>query len=274
MENNENKQVEEKNIKKNGRKALIAIIVILILIIVGLLAFIGIKLEWFGNKEDSDKNTTSVVNNTNNSSENNEIENTVNNVIDNVSKNNTDENTVNKTGDDNQTEKNENEMSSGVKKLQISDEAILNILIDTEPFENGANLSTQQYLAIVYNALNEDYVVIDKDRSSDSGNGKVEFTVDEINSIIYSLFGVTLKSYENYGDVFIYKNGKYILQHSDRGASVPVAKSVSKDAAAGTAYINYDLYLRDENEGIEDFNGSYSIGRSGVTSFVSCKKKM
>jgi hypothetical protein len=37
-------------------------------------------------------------------------------------------------------------------------------------------------------------------------------------------------------------------------------------------YINYDLYM--SNNGKEVVVGSYAIGKSNVTSFVTCKKEM
>ncbi|MBQ3409067.1 MAG: hypothetical protein IJH12_07700 [Clostridia bacterium] len=227
------------------------IIFFLVIIVVGTLVFAGVKLDWFGlNKKNADheavqnKSTTETIKNTNEEEE--------------IQLNNPDEDSE--------------VLYSGVKKMDISDEAILNILIDTEPFDNGAELTTEQYLAIVYNALNEDYVVIDTNRRAHAGNGTATFSVDEINNIVYTLFGVVLRENADYGDVMKYSDGKYIVKYSDRGTSVPVAKDIEYDTAAGTKYINYELYLSED--GNEKYVGQYAIGKSNVSGVVTSKKKM
>ena len=160
--------------------------------------------------------------------------------------------------------------SNDIKKIELSDEEIVDILIEADPFESGIELSTEKKLAIVYNALNENKINAYKNRGE--GQAKVEYSAGEINGIVYSLFGVALSENKSYGTSFEYKDGKYILEHSDRGESVPVAKNIESDVAAGTMYINYDLYM--SNNGKEVVVGSYAIGKSHVTSFVTCKKKM
>ena len=145
-------------------------------------------------------------------------------------------------------------------------EEIVNILIDVDPFERVEDLSSEKKLEIVYNALNENKIKAYKNRGD--GQAKVEYTEGEINGIVYSLFGSELKENKSYGTSFVYKDGKYTLVHSDRGEEIPEARNIEYDVAAGTMYINYDLYVNGT------LKGSYAIGKSNVTKYVTCKKDM
>ena len=118
--------------KSNSNKVNMVVIVLLVLIIVGLTFFVGYKLHWFGNE---------------------------NNVNDNVLNNTVVTGTI--SGDDSNDKE---ELSDKVKKIEISGEELLNILLDTAPFDDGTKLPTQQYLEIVYNALNENYISAYKGR--------------------------------------------------------------------------------------------------------------
>lgn len=158
----------------------------------------------------------------------------------------------------------------GVKKITISDEEILNIFIDVEPFDNEVDLSTDEKLAIVYEALNKNKIEAYKSRKIEST--KVEYTEGEINGIVYSLFGVVLSENKSYKNVFIYENGKYTLVRSDSKDKETVAKDIERDVAAGTVYMNYKLYYKTSSG--EEYKGTYAIGKSNINSFVTCKKKM
>lgn len=160
--------------------------------------------------------------------------------------------------------------SQDIKTITLSDEEIINILIDVEPFESGADLSTDKKLAIVYNALNERKIVQYEYRRGE--NNKVEYTTEEINGIVYSLFGVTLKENKSFGEVLTYDGEKYILLQKNENDNSLVAKNIEYDVAAGTAYINYDLYKKGTNG--EKYEGSYAIGKNNESSFVKCKKEM
>ena len=188
-------------------------------------------------------------------------ENTLNSEVEN--------NIVNK--DNNIKEQQEDELvdsrtQSDITKIDISDAEIVNILIDVDLFEGAEELSTEKKLAIVYNALNENKISLYKNRGN--GQAKVEYTENEVNGIVYSLFGSELKENKNYGELFVYKDGKYTLIHSDRGKEKLEAENIESDVAAGTVYINYDLYVN----GV--YNGRYTIGKSNVTKYVTCKKEM
>ena len=196
-------------------------------------------------------------------------ENVVESTVDNeITKGNGENNESNEEQDSEELVENKKTQSNDIKKIELSDEELIDILIDVEPFDSGIELSTEKKLAIVYNALNENKINAYKNRGE--GQAKVEYSVSEINGIVYSLFGVALSENKSYGTSFEFKDGKYILEHSDRGESFPVAKNLTRDAAAGSAYISYDLYYVENGNEIK--KGRYEIGISGITSFVTSKK--
>jgi len=165
---------------------------------------------------------------------------------------------------------NEKKESHEIKRITLSDEEIIDILIGAVPFESGVDLSTDKKLEIVYNALNAGKISEFKDRKGE--NNKVEYTVEEVNGIVYSLFGVSLKENKSYGDAFVYDGEKYVLQLNNEKDNDLVAKNIEYDVAAGTAYINYDLYQK-SNSG-EVYKGSYAIGKNKESSFIKSKKEM
>lgn len=228
------------------KKGVKILIIILCLIIASLLTFIIVdKLVLEKKHYESNSTVTS-----------NELTNT-------TKDSNTNANAVDNTNNIN---------NSGVKKISIDDKTIIEILKYEEPFSNGKALSNEQYLSIAYNAINEGYVVIDKNRSPEVGGSSIKFTVDEINSIIYSIFGVTLSRNESLGTVMRYENGAYTFEFSDRGATVNEAVIIQEDAAAGTSYITYDLYQNDMGE--KEKLGTYVLGISSNDSFVTSLKKL
>ncbi len=256
------KNGEQKNSTNNIFIPVAIVCVIICAIVIGI---VGIKSGWFKPFKSSASNDITIQNE---NGSNSAIETNITNDTVNKVDSNTNENVTNTAESQSSSDNNTND----TKKIEISNENILNILMDTDNFIDGANLSTEAYLSIVYNALNEGYIVLDEERSNQSGKSTVIYSVDEINSIVYSLFGVELKENMSYGDVLIYKDGKYTMQFSDRGSVIPVAKNVEYDAAAGTRYITYELYY--EENGSEDFRGTYTIGISGQTGFVRTKKSM
>ncbi len=168
--------------------------------------------------------------------------------------------------EENKSKEEDSKTNKEIKKIDISEEEIVNILIDVDPFERVEDLSSEKKLEIVYNALNENKIKAYKNRGD--GQAKVEYTEGEINGIVYSLFGSELKENKSYGTSFVYKDGKYTLVHSDRGEEIPEARNIEYDVAAGTMYINYDLYVNGT------LKGSNAIGKSNVTKYVTCKKDM
>ena len=229
------------------------IMIFLCLVNVGLIAYI--VADKIADRERS--NVVNTVNTMQNMGNGVGVENVVNTSINNEVTNST----------NNSTEKNKNKE---MKKITISNEEILDILLDTEPFDDVSNLSVDRKLEIVYHALNEGKIAAYKSRNN--GSASVEYTEGEINGVIYSLFGVELEQNKSYGESLIYSDGKYTLKHSDRGSVTPVAKNIQSDVAAGTSYTEYDLY--NVENGAETLVGHYLIAKSNVTSFVRKKTKM
>lgn len=262
------------NNMNNGKNNVIGAVIITVLvmsILMLILVIVGSNLGWFGGAK-TENNTSSVAQNIDNSSKaysNDLAENSVN------TSNNTIENDTEKSSNK-KNDTNENKISSSatntdkngsetIKKLTIDDDTIVKILINMDDFYDGQKLSNQEYLKAAYTAINDGYIKLDNKNSR-------EYTTGEINSIIYSIFGVKLSSYENYGTVLKYENGVYKFEYSDRGVEDYHAKNVYADAAAGTRYINYDLYVTDESG--ESDMGSYAIGISNQDNFVRSKRKM
>ncbi len=196
------------------------------------------------------------------------------NVVENTASDELKENTIEENKvEENEIKENHNENkekteNKTIKKVELTEDEIVNILIDASSFNDVSELSTETKLKIIYNALNENKIKAYANRGD--GQTTVEYTEGEVNGIVYSLFGSELRENKSYGEVFVYKNGKYILEHSDRGSQTHIAKNIRTDAAAGTAYIGYDLYYSEN--GNEEFKGRYEIGINGTTSFVTCKK--
>lgn len=262
----------EMNNKKKSTSYSVIIITILIIAILGLIIGIaGYKFGWFS---ESTQNNTIIAESKADSGENatndSNIEAEKNN-----NKNNTGNNSVTSDNTINNTNGNINVNEKNIKKIDIDDNALVEILKYEEPFSNGQSLGNQRYLQIVYNAINEGYVVFDEDRNADSGESKVKYTENEINSIIYTIFGVTLTKNENFGSVMNYKDGVYTIEFSDRGTPAIEAKNIEGDVAAGTRYITFDLALHDyvENDNTEDL-GSYAIGIRGEDGFVTSYRKL
>lgn len=232
------------------RKHLKNIIIIILMCVVGFGSYFII--DKVVNKQRWANKTENVVENTASSD-------VTENAIDDNKK---EENKV----EENKSKEEDSKKNKEIKKIDISEEEIVNILIDVDPFERADDLSSEKKLEIVYNALNENKIKAYKNRGD--GQAKVEYTEGEINGIVYSLFGSELKENKSYGTSFVYKDGKYTLVHSDRGEEIPEARNIEYDVAAGTMYINYDLYVNGT------LKGSYAIGKSNVTKYVTCKKEM
>lgn len=95
-------------------------------------------------------------------------------------------------------------------------------------FENGQTLSTEEYLNVVYSALNNGYVDSNKD----------SFSENEINNIIYSIFNVKLSENKSINGLE-YKNGKYELKKTDKQNIVLI--NSERGTAAGSVYIEYEI---------------------------------
>ena len=136
---------------------------------------------------------------------------------------------------------NEKSTKKQINKLNLSDENLAYAVSDLNDFSDGMKLTTDDYMLVAYNMINDKIVKVKNDSDE---VGVIGVSEDEINSIIYSIFGLKSTAHGSFGDVLKYQNGQYILEKSDRGSS-PVIKNISTDIAAGTKYITYDLYIVD-----------------------------
>ena len=238
------------------KKGLKIFIIILFLVIVGLVTYI--ITDKIVNKPQESNNTVTTTNST-------DYGNTVvNTTVDNTAKN--EKNVANTTNDT------KNNSKDDARRIEISDDEVLDILLKAKEFERVSDLTDQDKLEIVYHALNEKKVKAYSNRKHPTNDGIVEFTKEEINGIVYSIFGVKLDKFESWEDGLVYKDGKYTLYYSDGGGDTYVAKNIERDSAAGTAYTEYDLYYSDMDATPVN-KGRFVIARSGVTSFVSSKTK-
>lgn len=132
--------------------------------------------------------------------------------------------------------------------MSLENKALSVIVLDV--FEDGNNLSPEQYLNVVYNALISGYVTFE------GKTNNFEYTEAEINSIVYNIFGVELAENKSINGLK-YENGTYILEPTNED-SILVIKNLERDVAAGTAYIEFDLYK--ENSFMNhEYKGKYII---------------
>ncbi|MBP3707036.1 MAG: hypothetical protein J6J36_00260 [Clostridia bacterium] len=261
-----NENNEMNNEKKSGFLSGVIITILVIAIIGLIIGIVGSKSGWF-NKIENTQNNTTISENEANSGKN--VVSSNESKKDNNKDNNKDGNTTS-----GNTTNNSNVNKNKPKKIDIDDEALVELLKYEEPFSNGQSLSNQRYLQIAYNAINEGYIVIDKDRSPESGKSQVKYTENEINSIIYSIFGVTLSKNEDLGSVIKYKDGIYTIEFSDRGTTTGEAKNIEGDVAAGTRFITFDLTSHDLETDNKENLGTYAIGIRGEDGFVTSYRKM
>lgn len=263
----------EMNNKKKSTSSCAIIITILIIAILGLIIGIaGYKLGWFNKSESTQKNTIVAENEAN--SEKNSMSNSNIEAEKNNNKNNNEDNVAISDNTINNTDGNINVNKKNIKKMDIDDNALVEIFKYEEPFSNGQSLDNQRYLQIVYNAINEGYIIFDEDRRPDSGKSKVKYTENEINSIIYTIFGVTLSKNENFGSVMEYKDGVYTIEFSDRGTIATEATNIESDAAAGTHFITFDVATHELDTDDKEKLGTYAIGIRGEDGFVTSYRKL
>lgn len=130
------------------------------------------------------------------------------------------------------------EIKAGAISDEETPEDIIYIELDNEQkilscyclgeFENGQTLSSENYLKVAYSALNNGYVK----------SNKTTFSEEEINNIVYSIFGVKLpenSSIEN----LEYKNGKYIFKKTET-ENVKL-ENLERGTAAGSVFLEYEI---------------------------------
>ena len=152
------------------------------------------------------------------------------------------------------------DIPNNVDVLNMTEEEKLYSALILETFENGKNLTTEQYLKVVYNAIDQKYVKISKETSSNT------YTEEEINNIIYTIFGVELSENKSIQGLK-YENGTYqYVSNSTEEYNIPIIEKLEEGAAAGTIYSEFELYYEDMN-GNKNYKGKYkaAIGQNTET---------
>lgn len=161
----------------------------------------------------------------------------VNSENNNEKKENIEENKIEKNLDNKQkqakTQINENlhedkKTPEGVNYIELTNEEKIGNCMILGEFENGKNLSPEQYLKVVNNVLNNVY----------NDQNKKIYSAEEINDIVYFIFNTKLESNKSI-DGLVFENGKYIFEKSNSEKNE--LKNVQIDVAAGTKYIEFEV---------------------------------
>lgn len=208
--------------KKSSNKALFIVIFIVLIIAIVILnkeKIVKIKPDQSGENnniaQDDSSNQNDVQINTqdkNDEKNDNDIQNDVND-------NNSNQKNTNK--EDEQTPEDINYMEMSYDN-KISSSFILG------EFNNGKELSTEQYLKVVYNALNKGYI----------SSNKTNYSEEEINNIVYSIFNVKLNEHKSI-EGLTYTQGIYTLKKTE-SPKIELS-NVQKDVAAGNTYVEFDV---------------------------------
>lgn len=152
------------------------------------------------------------------------------------------------------------DIPNDVDVLNMTEKEKLYGALILETFENGKNLTTEQYLKVAYNAINQKYVKISKETNSNT------YTEEEINNIVYTIFGVELSENKSIQGLK-YENGTYqYVSNNTEKYNVPIIEKLEEGAAAGTIYAEFELYYNDMN-GNKNYKGKYkaAIGQNTET---------
>ena len=168
---------------------------------------------------------------------------------------------------DQKNQANNTTAQKGINKIYLSDANLIYAVSELNDFTNGMKLSTNEYMSVAYNMINDGKIKIENDSDE---IGVLGVPKDEINSIIYTIFGIKLNEHDSVGSVLKYENGQYILEKSDRGI-FPIIRNIKTDIAAGTRYIIYDMYTEDY-AGKESYRGRYQLAVSNADGYVISKK--
>ena len=95
-------------------------------------------------------------------------------------------------------------------------------------FNNGRELSTEQYLKVVYNALNNGYI----------SSNKTNYSEEEINNFVYSIFNVKLNEHKSV-EGLTYTKGIYTVKKTE-GQKIELT-NIQKDVAAGNTYVEFEV---------------------------------
>ena len=120
-------------------------------------------------------------------------------------------------------------------------------------FENGKELTTDQYLQVVYNALNSNII----------GGNKNSYSEGEIKNIVYSIFNVELTENKSV-DGLKYSNGIYEIERKE--IKKYELENIESGVAAGNLYM---VYKFDKSNYIAKLSTNGVTGENYVSSIVS-----
>ena len=208
--------------KKSSNKALIIMVFIVLIIAIVILnkeKIVKMKPEQSGANNNIAHDNSYNQNDVPISSQDKNDDSNDNTIENDVNDNNNEQNNTNK--EDKQTPEDINYMEMSYDN-KISCSFILG------EFNNGKELSTEQYLKVVYNVLNNGYI----------SSNKTNYSEEEINNIVYSIFNVKLNEHKSV-EGLTYTKGIYTLKKTE-GKKIELS-NVQKDVAAGNTYVEFDV---------------------------------
>lgn len=208
-------------IKKSSKKVLT--IVFFVMFIIAVYILINNKIVM----KKSDGTSNNVSQDANNAPNYDQINNDgANNVTDNktIKDDSTNYNSIKQKSNNNE----DKTTPKDINYMKISNENKICSSYILGKFENGKELSTEQYLKVAYNALNNGYIL----------SNKTNYSEEEINNIVYSIFNVKLNEHKSI-EGLTYTKGIYTLKKVE--SKKIELNNVQNDVAAGNTYVEFDI---------------------------------
>ena len=158
-----------------------------------------------------------------------------------------------------------------ITTFNMTEENKLKSVLILNEFNNGKILSTEQYLKVAYNVIDNSYI--------DSKKEKNIYSKEEINNIIYTIFGVTLQDDKSINGLEQDEDGNYVFKKNSELSLNENLKieELEDDVAAGTVYSNFKLYsINDKNEKkyIGDFVAEIGQNTESSDRYIKSIKKL
>ena len=166
---------------------------------------------------------------------------------------------------------NDQEKPRKINTIEISTENQIYAIATLGSFENGKELTVNQYLEVVYNGICNGYIKIGEVKE------KNEISEEQVNNIVYSIFGIELNENKSI-EGMEYRDGVYKI-YPQRLDYIYMIENISRDSAAGSSYIEFDLY-KELASGQEQYMGRYTLvtvnntitGESYIRSFEKIRE--
>lgn len=144
------------------------------------------------------------------------------------------------------------EKDEEIKYIKLSNDDKVGACSILGTFENGKDLTTEQYLKVASNALSSGYIKSDK----------TTYTENEINNIIYSIFDVKINGSQSV-EGLSYSNGIYTLEK--KGNAKANIEVLENGTAAGSVY---SMYILDGKTYIAKLTTNGVTGENYVSSVI------